>query len=82
MPCQDLFAARHRKGMTMQGMTDEERLAIAGVMKQLARTMDGIGWQKQLSELSEGDVTALIAEVLESYGTEMSRIAARTEVPF
>ena len=29
MPCQAWFAARHRKGLTMQGTTEEERLAIA-----------------------------------------------------
>ena len=66
----------------MIGMTEEERLAIALVMKRLGQTMDEIGWQKRLCDLSETDVTALIEEVLESYGTEMSRIAKAHEVPF
>ena len=82
MPCQAWFAARHRKGLTMQGMTEEERAAIALVMKRLGQTMDAIGWQKRLCDLSETDVTALIEEVLEGYGAEMSRIAATAEVPF
>ena len=82
MPCQAWFAARHRKGLTMQGTTEEERLAIALVMKRLGQTMDAIGWQKRLCDLSETDVTALIEEVLEGYGAEMSRIAATAEVPF
>ena len=82
MPCQAWFAARHRKGLTMQGITEEERLAIALVMKRLGQTMDAIGWQKRLCDLSETDVTALIEEVLEGYGAEMSRIAATAEVPF
>lgn len=82
MPCQAWFAARHRKGLTMQGTTEEERLAIALVMKRLGQTMGQIGWEKRLCDLNETDVTALIEEVLEGYGAEMSRIAARDEVPF
>ena len=82
MPCQAWFAARHRKGLTMQGTTDEERLAIALVMKRLGQTMDQIGWDKRLRDLTATDMTALIEEVLEGYGAEMSRIAASSEVPF
>ena len=82
MPCQAWFAARHRKGLSMQGMTEEERLAIALVMKRLGQTMDQIGWDKRLRDLTATDVTALIEEVLEGYGAEMSRIAATSEVPF
>ena len=66
----------------MQGTTDEERLAIALVMKRLGQTMELIGWDKRLRDLTETDVTALIEEVLEGYGAEMSRIAAKGEVPF
>ena len=66
----------------MQGTTDEERLAIALVMKRLGQTMELIGWDKRLRDLTETDVTALIEEVLEGYGAEMSRIAAGGEVPF
>ena len=82
MPCQAWFAARHRKGLTMQGPTEEERLAIALVMKRLGQTMDQIGWDKRLRDLTTADVTALIEEVFEGYGAEMSRIAASSEVPF
>jgi hypothetical protein len=82
MPCQAWFAARHRKGLTMQGMTEEERTALALVMKRLGQTMDRIGWDKRLRDLTADDVAALIEEVLEGYGAEMSRIAATTEVPF
>lgn len=66
----------------MQGMTEEERLAITRVMKRLGATMDAIGWQKRLCDLTQTDVTALIAEVLEGYGEEMSRLASEAEVPF
>ena len=82
MPCQAWFAARHRKGLTMQGTTEEERLAIALVMKRLGQTMDQIGWDKRLRDLTTADVTALIDEVLEGYGAEMSRLASTAEVPF
>jgi hypothetical protein len=82
MPCQGFFAARHKKGLNMIGMTEEERLAIALVMKRLGQTMDLIGWQKRLCDLTETDVTALIEEILEGYGAEMSRIAKSQEVPF
>lgn len=66
----------------MQGMTEEERLAIALVMKRLGQTMELIGWQKRLCDLTQADVTALIEEILEGYGAEMSRFAATVEVPF
>ncbi|PKP84491.1 MAG: hypothetical protein CVT80_07840 [Alphaproteobacteria bacterium HGW-Alphaproteobacteria-2] len=66
----------------MQGTTDEERLATALVMKRLGKTMDLIGWDKRLRDLTETEVTALIEEVLEGYGAEMSRIAAEAEIPF
>ena len=82
MPCQAWFAARHRKGLTMRGMTEEARAAIALVMKRLGQTMDQIGWDKRLRDLTAAEVTALIEEVLEGYGAEMSRIAATAEVPF
>lgn len=82
MPCQAWFAACHRKGLTMQGTTEEERAAIGLVMRRLGQTMDQIGWDKRLRDLSSADVTTLIEEVLEGYGAEMSRIAATAEVPF
>lgn len=66
----------------MIGLTEEERLVIALVMKRLGQTMEDIGWQKRLCDLSETDVTALIEEILEGYGAEMSRIAKSQEVPF
>lgn len=82
MPCQAWFAARYRKGLKMQGMTEEEHLAVALVMKRLGHAMEAIGWQKRLCDLTQADVTALIAEILEGYGAEMSRIAKNGEVPF
>ena len=66
----------------MQGTTEEERLAIALVMKRLGQTMDQIGWDKRLRDLTTADVTALIEEVLEGYGAEMSRIDTSSDVPF
>ena len=66
----------------MQGMTEEERLAIALVMKRMGQTMDQIGWDKRLRDLTAADVTGLIEEVLDGYGAEMSRLAATAEVPF
>lgn len=82
MPCQGLYATRFKKGRIMIGMTEEERRAIALVMKCLGQTMEDIGWQKRLCDLSETDVTALIEEILEGYGAEMARIAKSQEVPF
>ncbi|MFP7572306.1 DUF6511 domain-containing protein [Marivita sp. S2033] len=66
----------------MQGMTEEEHVAIAGVMKRLGAAMDEIGWDKRLCDLDANEVTFLIGEVLEGYGAEMSRIAKSAEVPF
>ena len=36
----------------------------------------------RVRDLTATDVTALIEEVLEGYGAEMSRIATSSEVPF
>lgn len=82
LQCQGWFAARHKKGLKMQGMTEEEQLAIAGVMKRVGVAMDEIGWTKRLCDLDATEVTFLIGEVLEGYGSEMSRIAKSAEVPF
>jgi hypothetical protein len=82
MPCQGLFAMRFKRGLNLIGTTDEERLAIALVMKRLGQTMDQIGWNKRLCDLNETEVTAMIEEVLEGYGAEMSRIAKSEEAPF
>ena len=46
----------------MQGMTEEEREAIALVMKRLGQTMDRIGWDKRLRDLTAADVAALIED--------------------
>ena len=57
----------------MQGTTEEERLAIALVMKRLGQTMDQIGWDKRLRDLTAADVTALIEEVLVSEEADFER---------
>ena len=82
MQCQSAFTRKAKKGLTMIGITNEERLAIAMVLKRIGNMMELIGWDKRLCDLSETDVTALIEEVLEGYGTELSRIAKSQEVPF
>lgn len=82
MPCQLFFAMRFKKELTMIGITNEERLAIAVAVKNLGRMMEEIGWEKRLCELTESEVTALIEDVLESYSEQMSRIAKSQQVPF
>jgi hypothetical protein len=82
MPCQGFFAAHFNKGLNMIGTTNEERLAIAIVLKRIGNMMEMIGWQKRLCDLTEVEVTALIEEILEIYSTEMSRIAKTQWVPF
>ena len=82
MLCQGFFATRARKGLKMQGMTEEEQVAIAQVIKRLGTAMDEIGWQTRLCDLSQADVTFLIGEVLEGYGSAMSHLAKSQEVPF
>lgn len=66
----------------MQGMTEEEKVAIAEVMKRIGTAIDEIGWQKRLCDLGHEDVTLLIGEVLEGYGSAMSRLSKAQEVPF
>ena len=66
----------------MVDFTEEETQALPAVMRALAPEMERIGWDKRLRDLTATDVTALIEEVLEGYGAEMSRLAATAEVPF
>jgi hypothetical protein len=84
MPCQAWFAARQKKGLTMQGMTAEEHHAVAATMKRIALLMDEIGWQTAFADLTEAQVRALIEEAVEGFREAMSDIArAQTpEVPF
>ena len=76
--------ARHgsRRPPDIGAGTADKLADFALVMKRLGQTMDRIGWDKRLRDLTATDVTALIEEVLEGYGAEMSRIAATAEVPF
>jgi len=84
MPCQAWFAARQKKGLTMQGMTEEEHHAVAATMKRIALLMDEIGWQTTFADLTEAQVRALIEEAVEGFREAMADIArAQTpEVPF
>lgn len=84
MPCQAWFAARQKKGLTMQGMTEEEHLAITATMKRIAMQMDEIGWQTAFADLTEAQVRALIEEAVEGFREAMSDIvrAQTPEVPF
>ena len=82
MQCQSAFTRKAKKGLTMIGITNEERLAIAMVLKRIGNMMELIGWDKRLCDLTELEMTALIEEILEIYSAEMSRIAKSQEVPF
>jgi hypothetical protein len=80
--CQSAFTRESRKGLNMIGITNEERLAIAMVLKRIGNMMELIGWDKRLCDLTEIEMTALIEEILEIYSAEMSRFAKTQEVPF
>lgn len=80
--CQSAFTRESRKGLNMIGITNEERLAIAMVLKRIGNMMELIGWDKRLCDLTEIEMTALIEEILEIYSAEMSRFAKAQEVPF
>jgi hypothetical protein len=80
--CQSAFTRKAKKGLTMIGITNEERLAIAMVLKRIGNMMELIGWDKRLCDLTEIEMTALIEEILEIYSAEMSRFARTQEVPF
>lgn len=82
LQCQAAFTRKARKGLNMVGITNEERLAIAMVLKRIGNMMELIGWDKRLCDLTEIEMTALIEEILEIYSAEMSRFARTQEVPF
>jgi len=82
--CQALFAHKARKGMKMVDFTEEETMALPGVMRALAPVMESIGWERPLCQLTEQDMHRLIVTAIESFRIEMLEIAAKydSEVPF
>jgi hypothetical protein len=83
MPCQAWFATRQKKGLTMQGMTEDEHLAVTATMKRIALLMNEMGWQTAFADLSEAQVRALIEEAVEGFREAMADIAKSNapEVP-
>lgn len=84
MICQAHFARKARKGMTMADLTEEERMAILGSLKAVARQMESCGWQTRLCDLTESQVLWLIETAVQEFREGMAEFAARqnAEIPF
>ncbi|NOX41677.1 MAG: hypothetical protein GXP05_14575 [Alphaproteobacteria bacterium] len=67
----------------MVDFTEEETMALPGVMRALAPVMESIGWERPLCQLTEINMHRLIVTAIESFRIEMLEIAAKyDEVPF
>ena len=68
----------------MVDLTEQEQAAIRAAMKPVAEIMEEIGWQAQLSDLSEAQVLTLIEVAVGGFQDAMHAMAADVdaEVPF
>ena len=80
--CQSAFTRKASKGLTMADFTEEETQALPAVMRALAPEMEGIGWDRQLGQLTRNDMHRMIVITIEAFRAEMIRIASESEVPF
>lgn len=66
----------------MVDFTEEETQALSAVMRALGPEMERIGWDRPLGQLTQNDMHRLIVITVEAFRTEMSEIAAQSEIPF
>ena len=68
----------------MVDLTEQEKAAIRTAMKPVAEIMEEIGWQAQLSDLSEAQVLTLIEVAVGGFQDAMHAMSESTEaeVPF
>ena len=84
MACQGFWAHLARARWAMVDLTEQEKAAIRTAMKPVAEIMEEIGWQAQLSDLSEAQVLTLIEVAVGGFQDAMHATAKNDpmEVPF
>jgi predicted DNA binding protein len=60
-------------------LTDQERAAVASALKPVAEIMRNIGWGTRLQDLTEEQVTALIAAAVGGFQVAMHATASGGE---
>ena len=78
---------RGRKEFAMIDLTEEEHMAIVAAMRLVAETMEEIGWETRLRDLTRDQVLTLIEVAVGGFQEAMRDIAAKTpafspEAPF
>lgn len=67
----------------MVHLTEEERMAILGSLKEVARQMESYGWETRLCDLTETQVLGLIETAVQEFREAMAEIASQNaEIPF
>ena len=68
----------------MVDLTEQEQAAIRATMKMVAESMEEIGWETRLIELSEAQVLTLIEVAVGGFQDAMFAMAKTddTEIPF
>ncbi len=84
--CQVFFWQRARRSYAMVDLTAEEKSAMRSALKMVAEAMNEIGWNTQLSDLTEPQVLTIIEVAVGGFQDAMRDIAAANkqspEVPF
>ncbi len=68
----------------MVDLTEQEQAAIRAAMKKVAESMEEIGWETRLIDLSEAQVLTLIEVAVGGFQDAMFSMAKTddTEIPF
>jgi hypothetical protein len=79
--CQAFFWQRARRSSAMVDLTEEEKAAIGAAVKGVAETMEEIGWNTRLIDLTEPQVLTLIEVAVGGFQDAMRDIAASNKQP-
>ena len=84
MTCQGFWSRLAKERWGMVDLTEQEQAAIRSAMKMAAETMEEIGWETRLIDLTEAQVLTLIEVAVGGFQDAMHAMAESTEaeVPF
>jgi hypothetical protein len=84
MSCQGVWSRLAKERLGMVDLSEQEQAAIRAVMKMVAESMEEIGWETRLFDLSEAQVLTLIEVAVGGFQDAMFAMAKNddTEIPF
>ena len=84
MTCQGFWSRLAKERVGMVDLTEQEQAAIRATIKLMAESMEEIGWETRLIELSEHNVLTLIEVSVGGFQDAMLATAKGddTEIPF